>query len=93
MMDRLERGGVLAGLAFGVAASIYVFSLPNPENITALRVLGSPLLFVVGFLTLVVPTAGVLYYFVVAAQWTLLGWLGGFLLARRRRIRSSVPGT
>lgn len=93
MMDRLERGSVLAGLAFGVAASVYVFSLPNPENVTALRVLGSPLLFVVGFLTLIFPPAGVLYYVVLAAQWTLLGWLGGFLLTRRRRIRSSAPGT
>jgi hypothetical protein len=70
-----------------------VFSLPNPENIAALRALGSPLLFVVGLLTLIIPPAGLLYYVVVAAQWTLIGWLGGYLLARRRRVRSSGPDT
>lgn len=93
MMDRLECRGALVGLAFGVAASYYVFNLPNPENIAALRALGSPLLLVVGLLTLIFPPAGVLYYFVVPAQWTLIGWLGGYLLARRRRVRTSVPGT
>ena len=91
-MDRLERAGALVGLAVGVTASLYVFSLPHPESIAALRALGFPLVLVVGSLTLVAPSAGVLYYFVVAAQWTLVGWLGGRLVARRRRARSSIAG-
>ena len=81
----LERLGFGLGLAFGVAAGMLVFVLPNPTNVTALRALGSPLLFVVGLLTLVMPPAGVLYYVVVPVQWTLVGWLVGRLLARRQR--------
>jgi uncharacterized membrane protein len=85
----LERQGLYVGSAVGLAGGLLVFLLPNPSNIVALRALGSPLLFVVGALTLVIPPAGLLYYVVVPLQWTLVGWLVGFLVARRRRRASS----
>jgi len=76
---------MLVGLTFGLAANLLVLSLPNPSNIVALRALGSPLLFVVGGFTLIIPPAGLLYYAVVPIQWTLVGWLVGRVLARRNR--------
>jgi hypothetical protein len=85
-----ERRGLYRGLAFGLAGGLLVFVLPNPSNVVALRALGSPLLFLVGVLTLVIPPAGLLYYVVVPAQWALVGWLVGFLVARRRRRASAA---
>ena len=90
----LERLGLYVGLAVGLSGGLLVFLLPNPSNIEALRALGSPLLFVVGALTHVIPPAGLLYYVVVPVQWALVGWLVGFLLARtRRRGPPSAPDT
>lgn len=90
----LERRGLGVGMAFGLAANLLVLFLPNPSNVVALRVLGSPVLVAVGLLTLVVPPAGLLYYVVVPVQWTLVGWLVGYILARRtRRVSSSAGGT
>jgi hypothetical protein len=89
-----ERRGLTVGLVFGLAANLLVLFLPNPSNVVALRVLGLPLLIVVGLLSFVVPPAGLLYYVVVPAQWALVGWLVGRLLARRpRRGSSSADGT
>jgi hypothetical protein len=78
-------------MTFGLVANLLGFFLPNPSNVVALRLLGSPLLVVVGLLTLVFPPAGLLYYVVVPAQWTFVGWLAGYLLARRAS--SSAGGT
>jgi hypothetical protein len=90
----LERWGLCAGVLVGLAANSLVLLLPNPSNVVALRVLGFPLLFAVGLLTLVIPPAGLLSYVVVPIQWTLVGWLAGRFLAHRTRGASSrAPGT
>ena len=86
----LERRGLYAGLAFGLLGGLLVVFLPNPSNVVTLRALGSPLLFLVGLITLVLPPAGLLYYVVVPVQWTFVGWLVGFVVARRRRSASSA---
>ena len=47
------RGGLLVGLAFGLAAGALVLARPSPTNVVVLRVLGSPFLFVVRLVTTV----------------------------------------
>jgi hypothetical protein len=84
----LERRGLYVGSAIRPAGRLLVFLLPNPRTLWPSEQLGSPLLFVVGALTLVIPPAGLLYYVVVPVQWTLVGWFVGFLVSRRRRSAS-----
>lgn len=94
MEQSLERRGLYLGLIFGVPAGLLVVLLPNPSNVEVLQALGSPLLYLVGLLTFVLPPAGLLYYVVVPVQWALVGWLVGLLLDRlRRRSPTSAAGS